>query len=324
MIKSGAITGRIADITKGLRRDLNGKGAQAEALGRGDLKDENDRDGIRRLEFERSMLQSVFTREEFDAFSNTVRETAFKFPEIQGVLVGGSLVRQISLPVHIPSPQGEGLKRAYQEIIFRYGRKYFPHPGSDLDIWLLIDDVEKADKIASHLDSRTLGLLEWYASQRRPDLYEWIGKKREVYDAYYKQSYLYPRSWNRRNEIPYHGMAFKESLVDNIGCSLRYVRDRTEGFFLKSYPDEFLEVRAYPSAVFNLRPEPLVLSNGSVDRTPFAYFLKDWIDLEENCMVLYRREDGAPVIYPFDQNGVIRGQKIAEFIKWDPKHPERD
>lgn len=51
-----------------------------------------------------------------------------------------------------------GLQDAYRGIIFRYTRRYFPHPGSDLDVWLLIDDADagKADKIARQLDLRTL------------------------------------------------------------------------------------------------------------------------------------------------------------------------
>jgi ABC-type oligopeptide transport system ATPase subunit len=298
----GDVKERPVDLTKHLRRDY----------------DKTDRKSNVKLEFEQSFLQSLFTREEFNLFKNIVRETASEFPDIKGVLITGSLVKQIYLPDCIQKPQGKGLQRAYQEIIFRYGRKYFPHPKSDLDMWLLIDDIQTC-KIAEYLDSCTVDLLKWYASQKSPDFSEWIDKKHKYYDPYYKKSYLYPESWNRDNIMPYLGSSFKEILVSNINNRLKTVRNRIENFFLKNYPDDFLEVRAYPSSVFNLRPEPLILSNGRVDRTPFAYYLKDWLDLEKNCMVLYRRDNMSPTIYPFDKNGVIRGQRIADFINWYPK-----
>ena len=274
----------------------------------------------KRLEFNNSTLQSLFDEREFKRFSGIIRETAQDFPEIQGVLITGSLVQYVRLPNRQNGYKLNSMQKAYEDIVCRSRRKFFPHLDSDLDIWLLIDDIKGNDFVPKELDDKALELIDWYAKQKTLDLKEWIDKKHEAFDVFYKQVLLYPKSWTKKNEIPYYGWGFKETLVDNIGCGLKPVRDRIKGFFSKNYPRDFLEVRAFPSSVFNLRPEKITLDDGEVDRTPFPYYMKDWLDSERNCVVLYRRKDNKEAIYPFDEGGVVLGQRVADEIGWDYRH----
>lgn len=273
-----------------------------------------------KLDFESSTLQTIFDKDEFNNFEKIVQHTAMEFPEIQGVLITGSLVQRIRLPNPVEPIEMTPIQKAYGNIVCRSRLRFFPQLDSDLDVWLLIDDLKIHSELYKKLDERALELINWYSAQKNLDIGAWIDKKHEAFDAYYKQVSLYPSSWTENNEVPYFAIGFKETLVDNIGAELKSARDRIKHFFTKQYPRKFLQVRAYTSQIFNLRPEKIFLKDNLIDRTPFAYYLRDWLDLQNNCIIIYTNKEKNQQIYPFDENGRIPGQEIAESIGWTDRH----
>ncbi len=268
---------------------------------------------------ENSVLQCLFSENEFALFEDMVRDVCVDFPDIQGVLITGSLTQRTRLADPVDFTPETPLQKAYAQIVCRSRRNLFPHPQSDLDIWLAIADREPANNNESVLDERGLDALQWHA-ENQPDEHDWIEYKSNQFGMHYKQTILYPESWLRHNPIPHYGWGFKEALVDRIGSDLGGVRKRIKHYFAKPYPREFLEVRAFPQSTFNLRPEKIEIAKGVVDRTPFPYYMKDWLDVESNCFVLYTKEDEGNLIYPFNPEGRVLGEKIAKEIKWTPRH----
>lgn len=268
------------------------------------------------MDFEDSTLQILFSLDEFSTFSEIVNDICKKLPDIHGVLLTGSLVQRFKLPN--PPKRYQSLTNeaiAYEKIRYRAKRKLFPHPQSDLDIWILTASAGGLENVPRTLDSRALELLDWYAKQEAPNMKTWISMKHERFDEFYKKEYLYTNSWREYNEVPYFAWGFKENLIDRIGCDLKNTREKINYYFQKSYPKEFLEVRAYPNIVFNLRPEKIIIDNKE-DRTPFVYYMKDLLDHENNCIVLYARDDVSPLIYPFAEDGIALGEAVAQTIGW--------
>lgn len=271
------------------------------------------------LTFEKSTLQLLMDRSEFDIFCEIISRTASEHAEVRGVLLTGSLIQRLRLPNSTDgiSAVKTPWQSAYEEIVSRSRRKLFPHPDADLDVWLLIEDRESRMDVCQTLDDRALDLVKWYAKKKSADPAAWIRLKHRAFDEFYKQEAWFPRSWVASNPLPYYAWSFKETVIDRIGANLQACRGRIKNCFRKKYPTEFLELRAFPQAVFNVRPEKIALASGTLDRTPFAYYLKDWLDLEQNCLVVYTKPRAIDLIYPFNPAGRVLGQKIADQIKWD-------
>jgi hypothetical protein len=275
------------------------------------------------LTFEQSNLQHLFDANEFRTFSEILSRTAYEHPEILGVLLTGSLVQRLRLPNPLattPATPMTPFQSAYQDVVSRSRRKFFAHPDADLDVWLLIEDATSGTDIPQVMDSRALDLIAWYSKRKSIDNNKWIQKKSRAFDEFYKKERLYPRTWIANNPTPHHGSGYKESVIDRIGTNLQDVRNRIKYYFRKTYPSAFLELRAFPESVFNLRPEKIEVSEGNLDRTPFAYFMKDWLDIEQNCMIVYTRPDAKDLIYPFGSEGRVLGQAIADEIEWDHRN----
>ena len=276
------------------------------------------------LTFQDSTLKKLFNPDEFEMFCEVIRRTASEYSEILGVLVMGSFVERLQFPL----PNGEASATrspehaVYERIVSRTRRKFSTHPGSDLDIWVLTEDAPETVDVWQTLDAKAIALVRWYAQQGEDDINKWITRKHEAFDAYYKKDDFYPTTWVTSSPLPHLALGFREGIVDRIGTHLQDFRSRVRVHMQKMYPTKFLELRSFPKALFNLRPEKIALAPGHLDRTPFAYYLKDWLDLEQNCIVLYTKEGATDLIYPFDPNGRVPGQALADAIGW--KHTDID
>jgi hypothetical protein len=98
-------------------------------------------------------------------------------------------------------------------------------------------------------------------------------------------------------------------MIDNMPGAV----SRINNFVSKRIPGEFLEVRAFPESLFNLRPEENKLPDGSTERMPFPRIADDqWISPNHTSFVLY---DNGATIYPFKQNGTMLGQAIDTHVR---------
>ena len=273
------------------------------------------------ITFEQSTLQLLFSKEEYCQFSEIVAELCSTFPDIKGAFITGSLTQKIGLPDPPASNEDLGdLAKAYASIVGRTRRKLFPHIDSDLDFWILTEEQEGNERIPNILNERALDLLQWYSSQdKEVDLVEWIHLKRQAFDEFYKKPFLYSERWLATSPNPAHAIGFKRVLEEKIGNSLPKLKAKIDYYFRKSFPGQFIETRSFPSSVFNLKTERIPVMN-SEDRTPFPFYLKDWVDLERNCLILYSSSEDTSSIYPFNPDGIVPGGKIATSINWTPRH----
>ena len=89
---------------------------------------------------------------------------------------------------------------------------------------------------------------------------------------------------------------------------------RIARFTEKKIPGNFLEVRAFPESVFNLRPDDVAVPGDGKDRQPFPRIADEqWISPSHASSVLYAA-DGVS-IYPFVGEGRILGQEIHDYIQ---------
>lgn len=165
---------------------------------------------------------------------------------------------------------------------------------------------------------RALDLLRLRAARhQRMTQTEWVGLKKSAFREFYKQPFLYSAEWIRKNPLPAHATGFQGVLESNITSRLPRFVEKISYYFNKKIPGEFLEIRAFPSSVFNLRPEKIIHGHRE-DRTPFPIYLKDWVDTEYNCHILYRRDGDGSLIYPFNPHGYVPGQELTEYTGWRP------
>jgi hypothetical protein len=271
---------------------------------------------MRKLQFQNSTIKSLMNQNEFHHFQNLVVDLCNleKYKDITGVCLVGSFIQSLELPFVSCTSNQNSLEKIYRSIVKKDWRKVFPNTNSDLDIWICTRDIIDPEAIAKDLDNSSIELLKCLS--RDSNLHgtsKWIKMKHIAFDKYYKQNYLYSQDWIKANgEIPWLADRFKKELIEKILKHLPILAQRVNTNFNKKIEDDFLEVRAFPSSVFNLRPEKLLL-NGSTDRTPFAFYLKDWIDLSQNCFVMYKTNTSN--IYPFGENGTIRGEAILKSLK---------
>lgn len=269
------------------------------------------------IELKDSMLQSLFSEQEYARFKEIIFDVSQKYKDVKGVLVTGSLVQRVQLAN--PSPPHKILDRrasAYAQIVGRTKRKIFPSANSDLDMWVLTEEQEGNETISTMLTERGLDLLEWYASQGdNVDLSEWIRLKCNAFDEFYKQSFLYSENWRAGNSNPAHATGFKQEIEEQLERTLPGVRDKVNYYFRRDFRGQFIEVRAFPPSVFNLKTERIMIGNQE-DRTPFTFYIRDWVDLEKNCLVVYCSNEQERLTYPFNPQGTVPGAGIAQAIGW--------
>lgn len=271
------------------------------------------------LRFKESSIQLLFKNYEFDEFRQLVHDICEPMEDILGVLITGSLVQRCALEDPPSSTVASSrLCAAYADIVGRSKRKLFPHLLSDLDVWVLTREQPGNEWIGEELDKQALELLRWYASRETVDLSEWIERKNETLGRFYKQPYLYSYAWCRVNRNPSHADMIRIALEAGMQSHLPQVVRKIKYYFKTPFEGGFFEVRAFPPSVFNLKTERIELQ-GTEDRTPFPFYIRDWIDITRNCMVLYRRP-GEDTIYPFQANGRIPGQKLADTLCWTTRH----
>lgn len=272
------------------------------------------------MDFKESTLQMLLNEDEFEELKNSTAFVASRFEDIEGVFITGSLVQKIQLPEPPVNLNLSKLSQAYAEIVGRTRRKLFPHRDSDFDFWILTKEQPGNESLPEYLDSKAIELISWYAEQDKVDLAEWIYRKHQAFGDIYKKQFLYSSQWNASNcPIPSNAEGFRSALEKEIREKIPSLVAKVSYYFSKSIPGEFIEVRAFPASVFNLKPERIPVGDYE-DRTPFPFFIRDWVDKDRNCILLYTRSDARNLIYPFNPEGYIPGENIAKFIGWTPRH----
>jgi hypothetical protein len=272
---------------------------------------------INQLKFEESTTQTLFRQEEFNQFKRMVTDVAEKYPDITGILLTGSLCQRQDIHKVMPCfDKSNLLLNAYMNIAYRCKRKSGPGVNSDLDMWLCTKEPIFGEDVKRYLNKETVSLLQWYSKREKLAVGEWIDKKHEAYDGYYKCDDLYSTRWSDQNGgDPSSAIGFKKELVSKLEKDMPSFLKRVEKGFTKNVYGDFIEARAFPPCVFNLRPEKL-MNAGISDRTPFGYYLPDWVNPVMNCQTLYiEGNNSSRLPYPFNPLGNIPGAYILKRIK---------
>jgi hypothetical protein len=268
-----------------------------------------------RLEYPDSNLSDFMNNKEFEVFSDIIQNIGVSYPALNGILMTGSVVQRRDLHETYNTPNDNPLQAAYNVVAWRNKKKGGPSPQSDMDIWILTHDpdIEDAGAITDTINQRAIELLHWLSERPNYDINEWINLKKTAFGQYYKQLYLYPPQWLERNpKDPWRAIGLRDEIVRNVTTYLPHWVERMNIYFEKQMSGRFLEIRAFPNSTFHLRPEKIRVNGKVVDNSPFAYYLKDWIDLEKNCLVLYGND--IATCYPFQEKGEIPGQSIKDAI----------
>lgn len=261
-------------------------------------------------------MQSLFTESEFSDFKGVVKEVCEQNPEIQGVVITGSLTQKLRLP----DPQEVAFinkyDQAYSLIENKGRRRIYPSRSSDLDVWVCLKDPDGIGDVKAALESRAIELLCWLAdNQDKHQSSEWIERKKGALNAFYKQVYMYSAQWNQQNpNMPWRGHELKSQIIQSLQHSMPDLVARINHHFDKKVPGEFFELRAYPESTFNLRVEEIFV-DGSADKTPFPFVLERLLDMERNCFLLYVSDQGQErMIYPLNENGERLGNRILDLM----------
>jgi hypothetical protein len=268
-----------------------------------------------KLEYQESNLSDFMKNNEFEVFSDIVQNIGISYPALNGILMTGSVVQRRGLHETYNTLTENPLQAAYNVVAWRNKKKERPSPQSDMDIWILTHDpdIEDGGTITNTINQRAIELLQWLSERPNYNINEWINLKKTAFGQYYKQLYLYPPKWLERNPTdPWRARGLRDEIVRNVTTYLPHWVERMNSYFEKQMSGRFLEIRAFPHSTFHLRPEKIRVNGEVVDNSPFAYYLKDWIDLEKNCLVLYGNDTAT--CYPFQENGEIPGQAIKDAI----------
>ncbi len=268
------------------------------------------------LELEQSTLQALFNPQEFRDFSGIISEVCARHPDVQGVVITGSLTQRLRLP----EPPDGHFENPYQEaysLIERPGRRrIFPSATSDLDVWVCLKDPDDIGDVKLALETRAIELIKWLADHQ--GLYptaEWALLKQQAFDAFYKQAYMYSHVWNELNpQYPWRGGHLKREIIRELQGSMPSLIARINHHFTKGIPGQFIELRALPASTFNLRPDENII-DGVEDKSPFPRIIERLLDMDRNCFVLFISNTGQEeMIYPFNMDGERLGQGILDFI----------
>ncbi len=270
-----------------------------------------------------SILQSIFDENEYQKFLFILKEVCDQDKDVLGVLITGSFTQNLQLPDPKATINANAYNEAYKLILNKQRRRIFPSRSSDLDIWVLTKDPypqDIAERVKSTLEDRSIELVQWLAeNMHSPNYYyEWINRKQKAFNEFYKQNSMYSEAWIKKNpEYPWRGGKLKRAIIRELESSLPRVVNRINHNFEKKIPGEFFELRSYPTSVFNLRPEEIMVE-GKIDKTPFPFPLDDLVDLNDNCYVLYAREESKDeLIYPFNSKGEILNERLQKLVRRD-------
>ncbi len=268
------------------------------------------------MELEQSTMRALFNLEEFNDFTAIVKEVCVKRPEIRGVVITGSLTQSLRLPDPLNSHFNNQFAKAYNLIERPGRRRIFSSSASDLDVWVCLKDPDNIGNVRLALETQAIALLKWLSVNL--DLYskeEWVDKKHQVFNEFYKQAYMYSETWNQLNpSYPWRGGSLKRELSQALQYHMPSLVSRINYHFDKKIPGEFIELRAYPECTFNLRPDESVI-DGKEDKSPFPRIIERLLDMNRNCFVLYVSEAGQEnMIYPLNVDGERLGHGILNFI----------
>lgn len=263
-------------------------------------------------------LQAFMEPSEWLIFNEEVANVAAGYPDITGVLAIGSLVQSFRPPVNFYENQRSGpLSVAYESIRHPERRKVFPSNRSDLDIWVAVRDTKESANAEHAVSIAGIALLEELASgavQRGTS--QWGRKKEAAFNAYYKNPALYPRSFTttaHQGAQPWMATRFKTMVEQAVLHRLPGFAERIARFTEHKIPGDFLEVRAFPESVFNLRPDDVPILGDGKDRQPFPRIADEqWIGQSHASSVLYAA-DGVG-IYPFTSEGRVLGREIHDYM----------
>lgn len=255
-------------------------------------------------------IESLLDSYSIDDLQERIQSVAKQHPRILGVLAIGSLV-QTETPADFYVPRHEGRAgQAYEQIRRPLRRKNGMCRDSDLDIWICTEDTLVSEAARPQVDKGGAALVEEIASGTlKKGSLHWRSKKLQAFGRYYKQNDLY----HGEDKHPWLSEGFKSELEDIVSTTMPEFSQRINGHFSKHIPGDFLEVRAFPESLFNLRPDEATLPNGTEDRAPFPRIADDqWISTRHNAHVFYVK-DGIS-IYPFVEDGEVLGSSIGAHI----------
>lgn len=271
------------------------------------------------IELRESVLQALVNEREFQDVKDIVKEVCEQDEDVLGVLITGSLTQRLRLNDPENPTYRNAYEAAYGRILNKARRRIFPSRTSDLDVWVMTADpydTDRATEIKETIQDRSIDIITWLANN--PDAHDqrWISKKSIAFDEFYKQPSMYSPRWLERNpKYPWRGGAIKRHITTQLETHMGDFIARINHNFEKRIPGEFIELRAYPPSVFNLRPED-VLIQGQIDKTPFPFPMDDLLRADDNCFVLYAKSsDIDGLIYPFNPEGPVLNKRLKDFVR---------
>lgn len=265
-----------------------------------------------RSEYGKREIQHFMNEDEYLTFSEIVHDLSETDSTIEGVLVVGSLMQSPGVfPAnHFDSLPGK-MGQAYDIVRRPERRKFGYSETSDLDIWVCTEDV--VEGLEHPVNQKGIQLLGMAALD--PSIIgtkQWSREKWERFSEYYKNPLLYAQSKFICGSEPWMAERFKAELERMTDRYLPRVTEIINTNLTKKIPGKFLEIRAYPKSLFNLRPDEHHFA-GDEDRNPFPRIAdSQWISRKHNADILYESE--GIDIYPFREDGRVLGQDMKDEI----------
>ncbi len=262
-------------------------------------------------------IQALIDPSEWVTLHEKTQEIAADYPDITGVIAIGSLIQCPRPPARYLEQRRPGeLGAAYDSVRNAGRRKLFPGQNSDLDIWVALNDTPQSAAAETAVSRAGIGLIEALANGTvERGTQQWHYKKRSAFTGNYKNTDFYTSRFTEANssDAPWMAADFKQRLEASIVANIPDFVDRVNRFTTKKIPGDFLEVRAYPESVYNLRPDQVMMDGGILDREPFPQIGDDqWISPQDLSTILYAGDKSE--IYPFVSDGRMVGQEMHDHI----------
>ena len=262
-------------------------------------------------------IQALIDPTEWAILNEKTQEVAAEYPDITGILAIGSLIQTFRPPSSFLEQRLPGeLGAAYDSVRNTGRRKLFPGPKSDLDIWVALKDTPESAAAEYSVSTAGISLIEELANGNlERGTRQWHDKKRAAFGGYYKRPEYYSARFARANpqDAPWMAANFKQHLESAILEHIPDFVERVNRFTSKAIPGDFLEIRAYPESVYNLRPDQIMMEGDILDREPFPQIGDDqWISPDHSSAILYSSSEST--IYPFRLDGRIVGEDMSRYI----------
>lgn len=262
-------------------------------------------------------IQALIDPSEWAILHEKTQEVAQHYPDITGVLAIGSLIQTFRPPMSYLEQRRPGhLGEAYDSVRNAGRRKLFPGSKSDLDIWVALKDTPASEEAEYGVSTAGISLIEELANGNvERGTRQWHDKKRAAFAGYYKRPEYYSNTFADANpqDAPWMAANFKQHLESSVIEAIPDFVERVNRFTSKTIPGDFLEIRAYPESVYNLRPDQVMMEGNILDREPFPQIGDDqWISPEHSSSILYASSESK--IYPFKEDGRIIGADIDRYI----------